>query len=228
MAIGYNPSIVRDGLVLCLDASNSKSYPGSGTTWADISGFARNATLAGSTVFNQNAIDLGTVANITNYVQLPNSVMTSLGDFTISFWNSAHNITSGDLNCLFHATNSGGNDFSIEWYNNRIQTLIGSTYSTFNYTFANNSWYNFVFSRSGAVMTLYLNGIAQGTAACPTTVFTITGAIVLGQEQDAVGGGFQAIQSFRGKYAAVAVYTRTLGANEVLQNFNALRGRFGV
>jgi hypothetical protein len=38
MGIAYNPRTITDGLVLCLDAANSKSYPGSGTTWTDLSG----------------------------------------------------------------------------------------------------------------------------------------------------------------------------------------------
>ena len=45
MATNYNPKIVTDGLVLCLDAANTKSYSGSGTTWTDISGKSNNGTL---------------------------------------------------------------------------------------------------------------------------------------------------------------------------------------
>ena len=48
MGIGYNTSVVRDGLVLYLDAANSKSYPGSGTTWFDLTGNNNNAILNGN------------------------------------------------------------------------------------------------------------------------------------------------------------------------------------
>jgi hypothetical protein len=44
MAISYNPRTITDGLVLCLDAGNSKSYPGSGTTWTDLSGNGNTGT----------------------------------------------------------------------------------------------------------------------------------------------------------------------------------------
>jgi hypothetical protein len=229
MGLYHSPRVVTDGLVLCLDAANSKSYPGSGNTWFDLSGGGRNGTIKGTTTFNQNTIDLGSSANITNYILLPNSVLSGITDFTISMWVNATSITSGNLNTIFHATNTGGNNFSIEWYSTYIQTLFVSTYSTFNYTFANNTWYNFVFYRTGGTtMGLFLNGVSQGTQACPSTTLTITGAIVMGQEQDAVEGGFQSSQCFPGKYSNVTFYNRSLSSAEIIQNFNALRGRFGL
>lgn len=229
MGTNYNPKIVTDGLVLCLDAANPKSYPGSGTTWTDLSGNGNNGIIKGTTTFNENTIDLGSSANITNYILLPNSLLSGITDFTISLWVNGASITSGELNTLFHATNTGGNNFSIEWYNDRVQTLFGSTYSTFNYTFTNNTWYNFVFYRtSGTTMGLFLNGVDQGTAACPSTTLTIIGAIVMGQEQDAVEGGFQSVQCFRGKYSNVVYYNRALSNSEIQQNFNATRGRYGI
>jgi hypothetical protein len=229
MSVSYNPSIVTNGLQLCLDAANIKSYLGSGNTWVDLSGLGNNGILKGTTTFNDKTIDLGSSANITNYILIPNSVISNITDFTISLWVNATSITSGNLNTLFHATNTGGNNFSVEWYNTYIQTLIDTTYSTFNYTFQNNTWYNFVFYRTGGTtMGLFLNGVDQGTAACPSTTLTITGAIVMGQEQDGVESGFQSSQCFIGKYSNVVFYNRTLSDSEILQNFQALRGRYNV
>ena len=229
MALYHSPRLIMQNLILCLDAANTKSYPGSGTTWTDLSGNGNNGTLKGTTTFNQNTIDLGNVNAITNYILLPNSVMSNITEFTISLWVNPSNISVGNLNCIFHATNSGGNDFSIEWYNDRIQTLITATYSTFNYTFSNNAWYNFVFYRTGGTtMGLYINGVSQGTRSCPSTTLNITGAIVMGQEQDAVEGGFQSVQSFAGKYANVSFYNRALVAQEIQQNFAATKSRYGL
>jgi len=60
LAIFYNPAIVRDGLVLCLDAANRKSYPGSGTTWTDLSGRGNTGTLTnGPTYSSSNGGSLG-------------------------------------------------------------------------------------------------------------------------------------------------------------------------
>jgi hypothetical protein len=54
MSLSHSPLIVRDGLVLCLDAANPRSYPKSGTTWSDLAG-ANNGTLTNMTDnFNQD------------------------------------------------------------------------------------------------------------------------------------------------------------------------------
>ena len=52
MALAHSPKIVTDGLVLCLDAANPKSYPGSGTTWTDLSGNGNNGTLVNGASYN--------------------------------------------------------------------------------------------------------------------------------------------------------------------------------
>ena len=59
MSVAYNPKIVTNGLVLALDAGNTKSYPGSGTTWTDLSGGGNNGTLTnGVEPVKQNSIVL--------------------------------------------------------------------------------------------------------------------------------------------------------------------------
>jgi hypothetical protein len=54
MATNYNPGIVTSGLVLCLDAGNTKSYPGSGTTWTDLSGNGNTGTLVNSPSYSSS------------------------------------------------------------------------------------------------------------------------------------------------------------------------------
>jgi len=70
MAVGYNPRIVTDGLVLALDAGNTKSYPGSGTSWTDLSGNGRNATVNGSPTFTNGYFD---ITSDSTYISLSNS-----------------------------------------------------------------------------------------------------------------------------------------------------------
>jgi hypothetical protein len=58
MALSHSPSIVTDGLVLCLDAGNPKSYPGSGTTWTDLSGNGNNGTLVNGVGYSNGAVKI--------------------------------------------------------------------------------------------------------------------------------------------------------------------------
>ena len=58
MGLAHSPSIVTDGLVLCVDAANTKSYPGSGTTWTDISGKGHNGTLTNlNNIISKNKVN---------------------------------------------------------------------------------------------------------------------------------------------------------------------------
>ena len=227
MGVTGGPDIVTDGLVLALDAGSKKSYPGSDTTWYDISGNNHDCTIYGNTTYSSAGLfDLGNVNNITNYILVPDAVMNGITDFTISFWVNPTNINQ--LSCIWHSTVGGGNDFSIEWYPTYIQTLITTTYSTFSWTRTDGEWYNIVFFREGSSMGLYINGTSYGTKSCPTTTFNITGAIVMGQEQDAVQGGFSATQCYKGKYASAMFYDKVLSGSEILQNYNSTKSRFGL
>ena len=54
MATSYSPKIITDGLVLCLDAGDGKSYSGSGTAWTDRSGNDNHGTLVNGPTFNSD------------------------------------------------------------------------------------------------------------------------------------------------------------------------------
>jgi hypothetical protein len=81
--------IVRDGLVMYLDAGDSTSYPGSGTTWADLINSANNATLVNGPTFNSangGAIVLDGVNDRVNITYNSTTFLIGTGDFTMNFW----------------------------------------------------------------------------------------------------------------------------------------------
>ncbi len=85
MATRYNSQVVKDGLVVCLDAGNPKSYPGTGNTWYDLTINGNNGTLTNGPTFS--SINGGGIVfdGINDYVSVGN-----LGSFyaqgTISYW----------------------------------------------------------------------------------------------------------------------------------------------
>jgi len=101
MGVSYNPKIVKDGLVLYLDAGNTKSYPGSGTTWTDLSGNGNNGTLNGPS-YNSNLLGTFVLDGVDDYATLPTITLTN---FTIQIWCK---ITGSNLNMI---TNFSSNLF---------------------------------------------------------------------------------------------------------------------
>jgi hypothetical protein len=85
MGIAYNPRTITDGLVLCLDAANSKSYPGSGTTWTDLSGLGNTGTLTnGPTYSSANGGSL-VFDGVNDYVQTDICIRSYVSHLSIDF-----------------------------------------------------------------------------------------------------------------------------------------------
>ena len=112
MALAHNPRIVTDGLVLCLDAANSKSYPGSGTTWYDISGNGYNATLVGTVghsstfggVFSVNG------SQTTDYIRFDVDALAALSSSTAWSLETILRLDTTSGTTYFHSMARSGND----------------------------------------------------------------------------------------------------------------------
>ena len=86
MGLGHSPSVVTSGLVLALDAGNTKSYPGTGTTWTDLSGNSNTGTLISSPTFSSVNGGSLTFNGSTNYVDCGNATNLQLYTGTIAAW----------------------------------------------------------------------------------------------------------------------------------------------
>jgi uncharacterized delta-60 repeat protein len=120
MGISYNPRIVTDGLVLALDAANPKSYPGSGTTWTDLSGNGNTGTLTnGPTYSSANG---GSIAfdGVDDYSALTSNYTLSAG-WTLSFWGNPIFDSTVFANIVFYSA-STPRTFSL--YNSSTSTFI--------------------------------------------------------------------------------------------------------
>jgi hypothetical protein len=227
MATNYNPRIVTDGLVLCLDAGNTKSYPGSGATWTDLSGNGNNGTLENGVGYSNGALSFDGVDDF-------GSVTTGIpdtGDFTVGF---IYQLTgTGGRGGLFERKPSlpfngfsfgqgGSNDWSFivsgtSDYNNFIQ--VSFTYPT------TNTWYYDVgIYSNGNTVTNYRNGsfinsttgVSQGNLS---TQGTRTNFLIANRDS------FAPLPCI---VSQVSIYNRALTADEVQQNFNATRSRYGI
>ena len=233
MGVSYSPKVVTDGLVLALDAANPRSYPGSGTSWFDLSGNGRTASMFGSVPYETDVTNCfnfatatgGSSANSTLGFTFGSNMVPTTGNFTFSCWIKAPNSSSSQVGLFSNAGSADGYRFGIGL--NGIYYLIGPTYIegtiSFTSSLSSSIWYNVVavYSRTTAQVLLYLNSIYQNLASIPTSQTTMQNGTPGIVRSPCCG-------VYTGKLAQFQVYNRALSATEITQNFNALRNRFGI
>jgi len=228
MAIQYaNGKIVTDGLVLCLNAADKNSYPGSGTTWTDISGNGNNGTLTNGPTFNSGNGGSIVFDGSDDYVVLTNAStpLTNLSYETILKIDSIP--ASNTFRSIWQK--------SADWnYSTGISLQMIYGYLTFSYgsiwggsvsyllsNLTVGNWYHIVgtsSSVSSGTSRMYINGSLVATGANAATP-TSTSDLTLGSGN----GG-----AFLGNINVFRTYNRELAAAEILQNYNAQKSRFGL
>lgn len=211
--------VVDSSLVLWLDAGQSTSYPGTGTTWTDLSASNTTSTLTnGPTYTSENGGSI--VFNGTNnYISTSLTPNTTQGSMSVWF---KMNLLK-DYNTLIDNL-VGANDWELWVY----ATGIARFRTTANNTdiivdspvLSANIWYNITVCWSATSSELYTNGILSSQ---DTTMATRTVPTTLN-----IGGGNAGNTKFNGFISIVQIYNRALTADEVQQNFNALRRRYGI
>ncbi len=220
--------IVTSGLVLNLDAGNTASYPGSGTTWTDISGNGNNVTLSNGPTYS--SADGGSIVfdGVDDYADF---FAPSLGTTTtVEMWAK---IGSGYSDKMFF----GWALHDVYCFSGSIgyNTANGDSYGISSATVSSlglvNNWKHYIFEmRSDVSYTnnkMYINNSLQ----------------TLSQQNSSESAGNRTFNSGNGRIAgwrndnnyrmpmncaSFRVYNRALTESEVTQNFNALRGRFGI
>ena len=222
MSCAGGPDLVQNGLVLCLDAADKQSYSGSGNTWTDISNNGNNGTLTNSPTFNSsnkgNIAFNGTNNFINTSYTLPNTNYTISIAFKINVFSTTYNrgifstFSTSNFNGIYFA-DSGSQSISTSnmWF-----WADGNSLYRIPYIFATNTWYFVAFSIINGEIYVYING---GLVYQVTNTTTHQNTLNLGIsrfDQNYLNGNISLAQ----------VYNRALSANEILQNYKALKGRF--
>jgi hypothetical protein len=226
MATLYSPEIVTDGLVLALDAANPKSYPGSGTTWTDLSGRGNTGELVNSPTYNSS--NLGYFQFVTDdFARIANNTALDTQTPTVEVWVKTNNTNQngfwfekGTVNTQYSLFQEG---IYIKWRMNigGINELVTTT-ATYMDT---SNWYQVVGTYTSGTRRLYINGVQVNSDTQSGTIATNSGGMSIG-----VYGGFSGGRGYyyNGNLSMCRIYNRALTATEVLQNFNATKGRYGL
>jgi len=248
MSLNHSPSIVTDGLVLCLDAANNRSYPQTGTTWTNLAG-SENGTLVNMTDnFSSESAGALVFDGSNEYISTTFSYANN-DDFTMSFWMK----TDGTGNQLAGLVGFRRKFRGTDWYQsqfyitgNAAAGAAGASlkYDSFNRTsptlssqieifltdsedsVTTGTWKQIVVSSHSTDAIVYIDGQEKGSdsATPPATRFEEVGLMigVANNYPDGPLGGYY----FDGSISLVSFYNRALTAEEVLQNYEATIGRY--
>jgi len=222
------PNIVTNGLVLALDAANTKSYISGSTTWNDLSGNGNNGTLVnGPTFSSANNGSIAFNGTSSNYIDTGKTA-AQLGvydaDYTFDAWvyptdfNPAGN---NDRPMFGTDTNATRQGLHLVFRNGTIyQGHYAADFVAGTGTL--NAWNNicYTYTQSSGLASIYKNGILQGTGTIASFIGTTN--ILIGRWNN--GGN----SYFTGNGSIYKIYNRKLSTSEVLQNYNAQKPRFNL
>jgi hypothetical protein len=227
MSLLHSPKIVTDGLVLCLDAANRKSYPGSGTTWLDRSGNGNNGTLVNGTAFSSANAGSLVLDGVNDHGTIPNSsTLRPPTELTVSMWAKASTFTSQWNRLLGQDPYNGAYLIFLETGGKLIRALHYANGSEVrcntNVEISSTVFKHIVFTfKMGDAIRSFFDGVASTTVSLPAGTFTYNtvNQFYFGH----IGSNW-----FNGQISNISVYNRALSATEIQQNFNATRGRYGI
>ena len=216
MGIDYNTIIVTDGLVIYLDAANTRSYSGSGTSSNSLVG-GIGATLVNGVGFTSSNNGAFIFDGSNDYINFGNSSAVQQSSGTLSAWAKASSPGGGYRGII--AKQGAYGLFYTDSVLVAYDWAADAPRST-GVNIADNTWKNVVLT--------YQSGVSNGTRIYINGVSVLTTTItVLNQTGNLFGGA----EANAGQYASCQIslfnmYNRALSATEVLQNYNATKGRY--
>jgi len=231
MGFYRGPKIITDDLALYLDAANPKSYPGSGTVWFDLTDYNNNGVLTNGPTLDSESKGVISFDGVDDYVTLgnPDSLNITAG-ITLSTWVNiplynrgvfsdiiTKGVSFGGSNASYFISITYEGRIFLEIVNDSnvrrqivVSAAVAATYDGL--------WTNFTGTYDGGRLTLYINGVLFSTTLFASSPIRVrTGNVTIG-----------GTRYLDGKVSNAMIYERALTAEEVLQNYNTTKSRFGL
>ena len=241
MGISAGPDMIQNGLVLALDAADRNSYISGSTTWTDISGNNTNGTLINGPTFSSANGGSLFFDGTNDYITLPSTIIPATSNWTYSsFFNFNQLVTGSVLYSQYIAI--GNNGRLIIRLSDAVQNTSqfalflgsGTGYSSTsiytNTTASINTNYNLTIVRSSQyTYNIYVNGVFDtGSTTAFTANILQTTPVIGGINIGGVNPTPATADFLNGRIYSTTIYNRALSAQEVLQNYNATKTRFGL
>ena len=221
----------KTGLVFVLDAANPTSYVSGSTTWQDLSGNNNSGSLVNGPTFNSSNGGSIVFDGSNDYVEI--SPVNASSQFTLNFWvkciqtGSVGNTTFSGIINKFNGIANQRNRFLLESNFRRFyfQPIIGSVSYDINsnlFSSIQNQISMCSLTYNGSLVTFYLNANNVGSSSLSGILDSSTSKPTIGRGADS------ADYYFNGNIYTIQIYNRALSATEILQSYNAMRGRFGI
>ena len=226
------PNIVRDGLVLYLDAGSPNSYQGSGTTWKDISKFYQNnGTLVNGPTYSSDNGGVIQFDGVDDYVVLPSSIGNTITtSFTMMCFLYIETTTMFGGILGYNNPGTPGQNFALQVRSNSNTNPAAITLTM--YTDVTNvfgastnvnflEWHHVAATYDGVNTKMYLDGVLSSQT-------NTTGSFSPSIQPLYVGSDFVRGRYSKNKFGPIQIYNRSLASQEILQNYNATKGRFNL
>ena len=218
------PAIVTDGLVLNLDAGFAPSYPTTGTTWYDVSSGGNNGTLTNGPTFDSANSGSIVFDGADDFIDVTNSGLDISGNFTSEAWVNTDNYSTYRtiISWGVHATNqdrsmwleSGTGKLCLYFYPTNPNMAIGTS------NVADGNWHHCVATWDGTTGRIYVDGVLENSLALTAGAYTYANTYI--------GKNVANAYRFAGDISLGKIYDKALTPSEVLENYNATKGRFGL
>jgi hypothetical protein len=244
MTQNYGPKITTDGLVLCLDAGDRNSYPGTGASWYDLSGNSNNVTFLNGPVFNSSNLGIINFDGTNDHIAVssPNDRFSwtpsgvGMNSMTIELW-----VKSSDVNGYFISKPwNGGGEYNYTLKHNALNYRVGTAGAGGSKgvsfaSLATNNWEHIACVINSTQIGVYRNGIVNVNLTnhdivqnSPVGSNSNISLCIMNLYPYGQGWGGESNFAVSGMLSNIKIYNRLLSANEILQNYNASKGRFSI
>lgn len=229
MGLDHSPLVTTDGLMVYLDAANTRSYPGTGNIWYDLKGNI-NFNLINNPPFIANSAGGSIGFTAANSHHATASSLSSMPTWTVEVWLYHTGVSSGTYPAIICEALGGGSinfalfnpNYSVNNFQLQTGYYVGNVwYWTNNYNIAQNNWYHIIASYDGSNIKLYVNSVLHLTTASSAIPVSSNTGIYLMRRWDSA-------DYFGGSLNTVKIYNRALTSQEIVQNYNATKRRYGL